>query len=991
MQWDNSNKSVPVNHFPSLGNTGEELKKPFQELNSKPNTFQYANSEEEVGDILRRGTAFNPSVEQHMQWGQPQTPIYSNGFNPNAFVQPNLFNEAKRSFAMPSPELLGFIKSLSSGDADLNDIDENLREPIQKLGARLGSVHYVKSEEEVGDILRKATAYRPNNGSSFCYWNLDLYNFSKDQSPIRPPFTSKPQLKSVKIKAPQTGEIKKPLGYEEKPLSAKELLPQCWDLSQLGHFDVDRGHIQQDHSTSQQDLKNSSFNASLLKEDELMVAKVQIALYNSLNDTQKIKYLFNTNFIDSDTYFRVAQNLLILRKAKKGVYKTSNIASNSYEVLADVGTVLKVHADNSLELWYKKDRAYPPIIEAYALANNMEISQAFEKAVAELGLNDKRHKVPAVALYKPVKIGDQGGMPISYKDHPIQVRALKPSKTNSIKIDDEDVLFTFFGDDQQRPKFDAQFFYKFRSKHGQISQRVEQYSQRDVGDFAVPTQLFQSTSGTYINLPFELAKNTPVFNSKIIEEYKQKPIVFSTDFFLLSPLKGHYDKLLDYKNFIDPKTFLEAHEEEQEYKFISTGFVGDLAEADLSCLYERELYCYFDKNEKNSLAQAQVLIDNLENFQSLKFTISRENPVQRSMPLENFYNYCLKHELDIVRPVESVEVQRPEDVISIDDLNLDNDAIDEKVIPTDLVEDVMGLGEMILVVASKKNGKSEFSLGLAEAISKGVDYVGMKTKRSKVLYFDTEMKTKNYLKRGYKKSSYFHPLLVKEKLSRSFINQFSSYRQACFSVIEERVEKHKYSCVVIDCVYKLIDDNDGSSVKRLIEFCESLCAKNILVILVHHTNKKSNVAGHSDLVRSVDGTLTITRSKKKISFPDNTLREQTIIEREMREELEGLEVYLDKESHRFKLWTDPVQEKKEGTKASSKPTKILLKDRALELTLANLPKNEKEAWTRSKLIDFLHNNKCGSKSSFAKLLSEWTKAKFIKHKRAKESLYWQGK
>jgi hypothetical protein len=184
-------------------------------------------------------------------------------------------------------------------------------------------------------------------------------------------------------------------------------------------------------------------------------------------------------------------------------------------------------------------------------------------------------------------------------------------------------------------------------------------------------------------------------------------------------------------------------------------------------------------------------------------------------------------------------------------------------------------GDLALVVADPKVGKSLTALGLAAATRLGLPFLGDRCERGRVGVFDYENPLEEVQKRlhafgigphDHEGIVYFHmPLLDLATMEAA-------------QLLEDLIRRHELDLVVLDSVRRAapgLDENDSQSVSSVFSPLRRVSAlTGATVLAVHHARKRIGdnpteagqmVRGSGDLVASVD-TLLYLRAKEAGSF-----------------------------------------------------------------------------------------------------------------------------
>ena len=197
-----------------------------------------------------------------------------------------------------------------------------------------------------------------------------------------------------------------------------------------------------------------------------------------------------------------------------------------------------------------------------------------------------------------------------------------------------------------------------------------------------------------------------------------------------------------------------------------------------------------------------------------------------------------------------------------------------------IVENLMKSNGLYCLVARPKVGKSLFGLQIANSITTGTTFLGLKTNPSPVLYISTEMD--------------FMQLYSRIKMMNLQFNDEN------FSYIEQEPDKRKLNMmdlklefqtfayekngkfIVVD-MFSGIDLNNGYNLNDyqdmgqyvLPQFRE-ICKKyGFTILLIHHLNKNNSSLGSTAIDGSVDGIFTLKK--------DNNLKNKLYLHYESRD------------------------------------------------------------------------------------------------------------
>lgn len=195
-------------------------------------------------------------------------------------------------------------------------------------------------------------------------------------------------------------------------------------------------------------------------------------------------------------------------------------------------------------------------------------------------------------------------------------------------------------------------------------------------------------------------------------------------------------------------------------------------------------------------------------------------------------------------------------------------ANDNSVVNDDLVEDMIPLG-LVLLGAPEKFGKSLLAMQLAYCVSKGLPFLGHKTRKGKVLYIAFEDRQSSVNER-YKLFNYD----LDEEILFTFPTNTSRYdlKDAIKKVKEEHPD---LSAVIVDTYEKTRFNPDSQYTEEYEEGGEIhnfALEQGITILTIHHLTKKINrndpfnaIYGSRGFRAAADGMLVMISSINGVS------------------------------------------------------------------------------------------------------------------------------
>lgn len=169
-----------------------------------------------------------------------------------------------------------------------------------------------------------------------------------------------------------------------------------------------------------------------------------------------------------------------------------------------------------------------------------------------------------------------------------------------------------------------------------------------------------------------------------------------------------------------------------------------------------------------------------------------------------------------------------------------------------VIENLLRVGEKLGITSGSKSFKSWLLLYAAFCIANGLDFLGYKTNKSKVILFDLEL-SRNSLKRRLRR-------IQKTLGAGSFDNiKVCSLRGKAqlfcknFEKIKAQIVADNFKVVIIDPVYKFLlgkEENSNGIVADMLENLTVFCMEAQVALLYVHHHSKGNQAAKDPLDRS---------------------------------------------------------------------------------------------------------------------------------------------
>ena len=170
------------------------------------------------------------------------------------------------------------------------------------------------------------------------------------------------------------------------------------------------------------------------------------------------------------------------------------------------------------------------------------------------------------------------------------------------------------------------------------------------------------------------------------------------------------------------------------------------------------------------------------------------------------------------------------------------DVVHKEIKPAEqIIENVLCVGDKMLLAGPSKAGKSFSLLELAVAIAEGGLWFGWPCRQGKVLYINLELKEDNCdirLQRIYKALN-LSPNNAKNIDTWNLRGKARTLDQLAPKLIR-RAKKNCYSVIIIDPIYKVItgDENNASEMGKFCGLFDQVCEElNCAVVYAHHHSK----------------------------------------------------------------------------------------------------------------------------------------------------------
>lgn len=193
-----------------------------------------------------------------------------------------------------------------------------------------------------------------------------------------------------------------------------------------------------------------------------------------------------------------------------------------------------------------------------------------------------------------------------------------------------------------------------------------------------------------------------------------------------------------------------------------------------------------------------------------------------------------------------------------------------------LIPSFLPKGEMVLLTALPKVGKTLLATDLAYAVLSGGEAFGEKTTQGKVLYVSSDETTSSLIRRFQSRGFDLLPEETTENLQ-----VFTYLDLGNLGELEKKLEDFKPDLVVIDSLTSItlnlgVSENDAEFAKYVYRLKDLLKKYNSASILIHHENKSSQegilrVSGSARITAAVWGIAQLMGGDKMSDDPEGDL------------------------------------------------------------------------------------------------------------------------
>ena len=295
------------------------------------------------------------------------------------------------------------------------------------------------------------------------------------------------------------------------------------------------------------------------------------------------------------------------------------------------------------------------------------------------------------------------------------------------------------------------------------------------------------------------------------------------------------------------------------------------------------------------------------------------------------------------------------------------------------------------LAGSGKVSKSLAIQQLALSFKTGGSWMGHKTQKLKTLLVDTEMLPRDFKLRGLATEQsegldifLFKNLKIPDDIKRLDPDE-RRIKELEFkmSMLREYIYVNKIQVLILDCIYKLISDRSPKEVRILLDYLEEYREMDVLSIIVHHITKGkvdantplNSIAGHSDLIRAIEGGIVLIREGSIADQPRIRVKYDVRAMAPIKDKI----VFLKDGKH-------ILAEKLGIQDARSQEEKLI------DVIASYIPASEEKAIPTDEIIRTLekHDDITWQKSYMEKKLPEWVEKGYLNVIGNRPKCYYQG-
>lgn len=171
--------------------------------------------------------------------------------------------------------------------------------------------------------------------------------------------------------------------------------------------------------------------------------------------------------------------------------------------------------------------------------------------------------------------------------------------------------------------------------------------------------------------------------------------------------------------------------------------------------------------------------------------------------------------------------------------------------PQRVIENLLRVGEKLGITSGSKSFKTWLLLYIGFCIANGLDFLGYKTTKSKVIVFDLEL-SRNSLKRRLKRIQKTLGAGDFENIKLCSLRGKARLFCRSFESIKDQIAAAGFKVVIIDPVYKFLlgrEENSNGIVADMLDRLTVFCMEARVALLYVHHHSKGNQAAKESLDR----------------------------------------------------------------------------------------------------------------------------------------------
>lgn len=192
-----------------------------------------------------------------------------------------------------------------------------------------------------------------------------------------------------------------------------------------------------------------------------------------------------------------------------------------------------------------------------------------------------------------------------------------------------------------------------------------------------------------------------------------------------------------------------------------------------------------------------------------------------------------------------------------------------------IVENFLYEGSLTVLVGGPSSYKSYTMLDCGAAVASGHDWLGKKVTQGPVLIIDEDNDDRLMADR-YASILRGHKLPETIPMYYICLGRYNLYDPGDVEDLQEKITETGAKLVVLDCLYKLLQNKSGNDPHNIAPLFTTLKAMSVrndcAIVIVHHTNKKGDSSGSITIPGNSDIEASITRTGNYLAFSFNKHR-----------------------------------------------------------------------------------------------------------------------